>query len=374
MMRPGQVLGLIVAGVILTGAGVWLVGRQGDSGVAQDAQGPVLPLSQADLNTVTGLRIYKGDGSHATLRREAGRWSVVERGYAADSGQVRKLLLDLAALQIEEQKTADPGLYARLGVEDPVGAQATSTGVTVDAGGRQLGLIVGHTSGTRSVFVRVTGQARSVLATPQLAPDADPRHWLDRALLDVAPEEITQVDVAPKDGPAYRIRRGAPGAPEQYVLGPVPKGREVADASALAASAGALAGLQLDDVRKAGTTPGGAHASFLTRDGLLFAVSGSQEAERRFISIVASVPGAGAAAPAVARARDLNARLGGSGIRGAGLPLRHAVQAPGTAAEAAARPVAAPGAARHRPAPAAPPGLPFGPQAGPQGAAPQQSH
>ncbi len=131
MMRPAQVLGLVLAGVGLIGIGLWLVSRHGPDSAAEST-GPVLPLKQADLNAVTRLKIFKGDGSHATLTREATRWVVAERGYAADTGQVRKLLLDLSALQVEEQKTADPALYAKLGVEDPRGAQTQSTGLDID--------------------------------------------------------------------------------------------------------------------------------------------------------------------------------------------------------------------------------------------------
>ncbi len=179
MIRPAQVLSLVAAGLVLAGAGVWLVARHGADGVGEPAT-PVLPLSPADLNAVTRLEIFKGDGSRTTLTREATHWTVTQRGYPADTGQVRKLLLDLSNLKVEEQKTADPALYSKLGVEDPSGAQATGTGLTINVHGKALGLIVGKTSGTSSVYLRVTGQPQSLLANPQVAPDADPRHWLDR--------------------------------------------------------------------------------------------------------------------------------------------------------------------------------------------------
>jgi len=276
---------------------------------------------------VTRLRIFKGDGSHTTLTRGATDWVVTERGYPADTGQVRKLLLDLAALQVEERKTADPTLYSKLGVEDPGSARATGTGLDIDSHGKTLKLIVGKTSGTRAVYVRVAGQAQSLLATPQLAPDADPRHWLDRSILDIAPDQITEVDVTPHSGPAYTIKRSAAGAvpgPKQgaapgavsgaapsaapvYVVSPLPRGRELADAAAPATQAGALAALQLDDVRKPGTVAAVAHARFHTHDGLLLDIAGFQDAEQRYITVAVS-----AGTPAAQqRARDLNTRLSG---------------------------------------------------------------
>ncbi len=306
MIRPTQVLSLVAAGIVLAGAGVWLVSRNG-ADRAQETSGPVLALPQTDLNAVTRLRVFKGDGSHTTLTRTAAHWLVGERDFPADTGQVRKLLLDLAALQVEELKTADPSLYSKLGVENPGGAQTASTGIDIDFKGKTLSLIVGRTSGTRSVYVRVAGQAQSLLATPQLAPDADPRHWLDRSIVDIAPDQVTQIDLAPQGGPAYVIKHSAAGAATDFTVTPIPKGRELSDPSAAAAQAGALAGLQLDDVRKATAHPAASQSRIQTRDGLLLTLAGIQEGETRYISLVAA-----ATAPAAQqRAQELNARVSG---------------------------------------------------------------
>jgi hypothetical protein len=305
-MRASQVLSLAVAGLALAGVGLWLVSRREADSTAE-LSGPVLALKQNDLNAVTRLQIFKGDGSHVTLTRDATRWVVAERNYPADTGQVRKLLLDLSALQIEEQKTSDPALYAKLGVEDPRGAQTLSTGVTIDSNAKTLGLIVGKTSGTGAVYVRVTGSATSLLASPQLTPDADPRHWLDHSILDIAADQVNEVDVKTASGPEYVVKRsGSAGSPD-YSVSPLPKGRELADPAAPAAQAGALVGLQLDDVRKPGTQAPVAHATFHTGDGLIIALAGIQEGETRYLTVTVS-----ASAPAAQqRAQDLNARLAG---------------------------------------------------------------
>jgi len=357
MMRPGQVLGLIAAGVALTGSGLWLVSRHvADS--ALDAQGPVLPLKQDALNSVTALRIFKGDGSHATLTRAATGWIVAERGFPADTGQVRKLLLDLSGLQAEEQKTRDPTLYSKLGVEDPSGVQSASTGVAIDSTGSTVTLIVGKTFGTAGTFVRVAGQAQSLLATPQLTPDADPRHWLDRSLLDIAPDQVIEADVTPPQGPGYAVKRASQGSTE-YRVDPLPKGRELSDPSAPASQAGALAGLQLDDVRKAAADAAVAHASFRTSDGVVIVIAGHPQNEQRYISISVS----GDSAAAQQRARELNARLSGWEF-----------EIPGYRYETLFRPLEQLLKPKATPAPAA---LPFGPGNANKGgnkATPEQSH
>ncbi len=314
MIRPAQMLALIAAGIALLGSGLWLLSRHVADSVL-DGQVPVLPLKQDMVNSVVGLRIFKGDGSHATLARDATHWIVAERGYAADSGQVRKLLLDLSALQTEEQKTADPALYSEIGVEDPVGGKSASTGIDIGINSSKLTLIVGKTSGTEGTYVRVAGQAQSLLVTPQLAPDADPRHWLDRAVLDIAPDDITAVAVHPQAGPDYAVTRSAPGVVPEVVISPLPHGRELADAAAPAPQVGALAALQLDDVRKAGTGAGAVHATFHTRTGLVLALTGYPDAELRYVSfqVTTDVPAGRPAdlASAQQRAADLNARLAG---------------------------------------------------------------
>jgi len=362
MIRPAQVLSLVVAGLALASVGVWLASRHGTDSTAEPT-GPVLPLKQEDLNAVTRVGIFKGDGSHVTLTRDATHWVVAERGYPADTGQVRKLLLDLAALQIEEQKTSDPALYSKLGVEDPRGAQTSSTGVNIDLKGRTLGVIVGKTSGTGSVYLRVAGTAQSLLASPQLTPDADPRHWLDHSILDIPAEQVSEVDVKAVSGPEYAVKRGT--------VSPIPKGRELADPGAPTAQAGALVGLQLDDVRKATAHAPAAQATFRTADGLILTLAGIQEGETRYLTVIA-----GASAPALQqRVRDLNARLAGwefelPGYRYDTLfrPLEQLLKP-----LPAAKPAAAPKAPHS--AVAAPAALPLAPQN--QGAGkvtPQQSH
>jgi Domain of unknown function (DUF4340) len=306
MIRPAQVLSLIVAGGALAGAGLWLASRHNAETTA-DASGQVLPLKQNDLNAVTRLRIFRGDGSHTTLTRDATRWLVAERGYPADTGQVRKLLLDLSALRVEEQKTADPALYSKLGVEDPRGPQSGSTGLDIELNAKTISLIVGKTSGTGAVFVRLAATPQSLLASPQLTPDADPRHWLDRAILDIAPDQIVEIDLKVAGGPDYVIKRSGAAGGSEYVVSPIPKGRELSDPSAPAAQAGALAGLQLDDVRKAGTLAATASAIFRTRDGLTLTIAGLQQGATRYLTVAAT-----ANAPAAQqRAQDLNSRLGG---------------------------------------------------------------
>ena len=90
----------------------------------------VLPGLHQNVNAVTTVTLRKGDGTHATLQKDGSVWRVQERGWTADVGKVRKLLLDLGSLNIVEEKTRLPANYPQLGVEDVSSPKATGTPVS----------------------------------------------------------------------------------------------------------------------------------------------------------------------------------------------------------------------------------------------------
>src|SRR6187431_994052 len=117
---------LLLAAIVVVGLGLWVSSRKGtppDAGIGQ----PVLMALKTQLNEVTEVRISRGDGSKTTLKKQPMGWIVGEREYAADSGKVRKLLIDLSSLETVEIKTSDPAKYAQLGVEDTTGPTAAGT-------------------------------------------------------------------------------------------------------------------------------------------------------------------------------------------------------------------------------------------------------
>ena len=85
-----------------------------------------------------------------------------ERDYPADSGKVRKLLLDLAALNVVEEKTSVAENYPALGVEDTTSDKATGTRVDAVTPAKTYSLIVGKSSGVKSGYVRVASTAPSL--------------------------------------------------------------------------------------------------------------------------------------------------------------------------------------------------------------------
>lgn len=297
---------LFAAGVVLIALALWVSSRN-PSADAAGANQLVLPGLEHDLNAITQVKLVKGDGTHATLKKGATDWIVAERGYPADSSRVRKLLLDLANLKVLEEKTSNPGSYSEIGVEDVSSPKATGTRIELVEPGKTVSLIVGKLSGTDGTFVRVAGAKQSALASPQLTPETDPRRWLDSKLIALPQSRIKEVALKPATGPAYTVSR-ASAKEADFTVSDLPKGRELTSTSAPDSVAGALASLSLDDVRKAGG-PGSdpAHAKFETFDGLTVDVTGRKDGDNRYITLTAESSAKGTAE----EAKDLNARLDG---------------------------------------------------------------
>jgi hypothetical protein len=263
---------LALAALLATGGAFWLSSQRHLERAAR-AGDPLLPQLRGALNDVSEIRIARGDGSGVTLQRAADGWTVFERRYRADAGNVRKLLLDLAALEIVEEKTHDPQRYAVLGVEDVASPSATGTRIDVKKGsGAIQSVILGKTSGSREGYVRVAGAEPTFLAQPQVVAESNPARWLDTTLLDVPAERIRAVTL-PTAGQAPRNLEGPALAPTL---------------------AGALQTLTLEDLHPRPLEVAGREAAaaiqqarFVTWDGLVIEVRGRQEGARHWVAFAA---------------------------------------------------------------------------------------
>jgi hypothetical protein len=302
----------VVALLAIVGA-FWLSSQRVLPRAIQTGQ-PVLPGLEAKLNAITEVRIARGDGTVATLRRTETGWRVLERDFPADDAAIRRLLVDAAALEIVEEKTSDPKRYAQLDVDDVNGPAARGTLVMLLEDGKAdnaTALILGKADGRSHVFVRPSGAATTLLASPQLLADADPRRWLATGLLDIEATRVRRVSITTPGQPTYIAERaGEPGA--ALALTAVPAGRAVVDPASVDALAGALADLPFEDVLPRDpvgerSLPSGAEARFETTDGLTLDVRERELGSRRLVTIEA----AGSSEPSRAEAAQINARVSG---------------------------------------------------------------
>jgi hypothetical protein len=305
-MSPRRVAWLLVAGIAVIAFAIWLSSLRHLERATLTGD-LVLPGLEHAVNTVTEVRLRKGDGTLTTLRPGADGWSVTERAWPAQLSKLRKLLLDLGALNVVEEKTRLPANYPALGVEDVSSPKATGTEVEVVSPWHTWALIVGKPSGAKAGYVRVASAVQSLLAAPLVPVEADPKSWLEHALIDLPAERVREIEERPPAGPGFSASRQKK-EDAHFSVAPLPKGRELSGPGAADSLAAALSGLTLEDVAKAAPAdPKATHAFFRTFDGLEVQASGRQDGARSLVVLSAR-----ATAPAAGEeAQKLTARLAG---------------------------------------------------------------
>jgi hypothetical protein len=307
-MTARRVTLLFAIGIAVIVLAVWISGRN-QAGGDSIAGTRVLPGLESSVNDITEIRITKADRTQATLDRKATDWMVAQRGYPADSGKLRKLLLDLGSLQAVERKTAIARNYPVLGVESVTQPKATGARIDIVSRGRTWSLIVGNSVADDDCYVRVADSAQSLLASPLIMVDADPKLWLDPTVLDIAQSRISEVEEQPAKGPGFSVSRDKSSQADFTVHG-VPHGRELSGADAADTMGSALSALTLTDVTRAAPAPDGtvlSHAAFKTFDGLEIDISGYKQAANGYIEVAARA----ADKTAAAEAQQINARVQG---------------------------------------------------------------
>jgi uncharacterized protein DUF4340 len=306
-MSARRVAWLLAAAIAVIAFAIWLASRRHLERSIMAGE-LVLPGLEHSVNTVTAVRLRKAGDIHTTLQLDGGAWSVAERGWPAEVSKVRKLLLNLGALNIVEEKTRLAANYPALGVEDVSAPNAGGTRVEVIAPTRSWALIVGKSSSAKSGYVRVADAQQTVLAAPLLSVDADPKVWLEQALIDLPAARVRQIEEKPAQGPAFSAAREKKEQ-TNFTVSPLPKGRTLTGPAAAEPLAGALGSLTLDDVRKADAAAAAyaSHALFRTFDGLEVELAGRKDGAHPLVMITAR----STAPPAAAEAQKLSARLNG---------------------------------------------------------------
>ena len=334
-MNARRVTWLLVAGVAVIAFAIWL-SSQRHLERATLAGDPVLPGLERGVNTVTSVALHKGDATHVTLEKQPTQWLVAERGWPAARGKVRKLLLDLGALSVVEEKTRVRPTTRSWAWRTWQRPRPPAPCVSVVSPAQKWALILGKPSGAKSGYVRIPGTDRSLLAAPLVAAEADPKAWLDRAVLDVPLERMREIEAHGADGTTYTAtRQKADDA--HFSIATLPKGRELSSPAAADALGTALSAVTLDDVARAGGTTGSAGAAHrvphLRRAG--DRGRGSQGGRASLLSSrplhhPCQRPGSpGAQRPPV-----------GVGVRGPRLPVRRDLRAGRGTAEACSEPAA----------------------------------
>jgi hypothetical protein len=281
-MRRRGLYALLTAAIALAVLAAIVVHRGDREASAPPPGERALPGLADKLAMVDFLRLRRGDAT-VNLKQSDHGWAVVEKGgYPANQERVRKLLLQLAELELIEPKTDRPELLSRLDLDDP--ANGSSTLVTIgDRNGGMAGqIIIGRrrpsdlTSGEEGVYIRKPDSEQAWLARGSFELGGDALSWVDRRIIDIAPARVASVvlttpDLAAPDGGAVTIARGSADLP--FAIDGLPADAKPKPDEALAAPAGALEALDLADVKPAAEEPipedGATTAAFTTFDGLV---------------------------------------------------------------------------------------------------------
>ena len=301
MSRRGiRILAAVVAVLVLT---VLLLDSTNDT--AGHAQGERLLGGFAEqANEAQRIRIVRANAEPLTIRRESERWIVDARdGYAADIGKLRTLIVALAEARIVEEKTANPALYNRLGVDDPENGGGGNK-ITVAGDGFSYDVILGNPAQGEFRYARLAGGESSYLIDrnpdlPQAAGD-----WLFPEVIDISADRMRRVVIEHDGGETITVEKSAEELTD-FGVTEVPQGRELSYATVGNGIADALSRLTLDDVRR---TIGGTPAStavFETWGGLRITAAVSTDDDASWVTFSAESEADDE------QANDINERLSG---------------------------------------------------------------
>jgi hypothetical protein len=303
----------LAAGAIILAALAAVALRSRDGAVSDAAAGqPALPGLADKLASVNFIRLRRGDAT-VNFKRSGEAWTVVEKGgYPADQERVRKLLLQLAQLELVEPKTDRSELLARLDLDDPANGTSTLVAVQDRSGAPPWQLIIGRrrpndiAGGEEGVYVRKPDSPQAWLARGAFALGGDARAWLDRRIIDIAPTRVASVVLTASDGSSVTVARTSSDLP--FAIDGLAADARPKPDQALAAPAGVLDALTLADVKPAPAPlmadEDGTTAALTTFDGLVVGLRLAPPDRGDWLAVEISGFGVGEDA-----AKALNARL-----------------------------------------------------------------
>jgi hypothetical protein len=297
-MRRGRLVLLGAAALIGAAAiGVVVWQREAPRTEAAIIDAPVFPDITPRLADAARIEVRRHDGT-VTLERRDGTWGIAERShYPARAERVREVFTGLAELRLIEERTGNPELFSRLGLEDVTVAGGTSQLLTVtDGQGATIAeLIVGRrrirTAGNlpEAIYVRRPSENRTYLAEGALRLDTDPMLWVEREVLDIKRQRVARVTARRAGAEPVTVVRADPAAEQAAVADPPeefkPEQHKVDDLPR------ALEWFSFNDVRPAADlaqAEEAGEAHIVTFDGLSLAIRVVRADDKRWAIVSAS--------------------------------------------------------------------------------------
>ena len=277
-----QVLLAIVVALILT---IFAVETTDDPSSISQGQ-PLLPGFSEQANEAQRVRVLFSDADPLAIRREAGNWVISARDdYLADLGKLRQFILALAEARVIEEKTSNPDLYEKLGVNDPEDG-GSGAKVSVSGEGFSYTVILGDSAQGNHRYVRLADEQSSYLIDKDPDLSQEIGDWLQPDILDIDSKRIRTVSIEHDNGEKITIEKSAEELTDFTALD-IPEGRELSYATIGNGIAGALKQLELDDVRKAREGAPVTSAVFETWGGLRIRAAVSTDNDESWVAFAA---------------------------------------------------------------------------------------
>lgn len=215
----------------------------------------LFPELAEKINDVSEL-IIRDNQTALTVHRVSGKWGIAESdGYPAQVDKVKQTVLAVSDLNIVAEKTNNPDLYKRLGVEDPDSQGSASHLLTLTSDGDELvKLIVGNTRRSKSassapgLYVRIPGQQQALLVEGRLTVSADIIQWIKRDIINIEGDRVSAVKIRPTGEPEAVLKRDNLG--DDLELQNIPEGKVQQSEYLISRMATILENIFVDGVRK----------------------------------------------------------------------------------------------------------------------------
>ena len=215
----------------------------------------LFPELSGRINDVSELAVREGQ-SVLTVRLVSDNWSIAEAdNYPALVDKVKQTVLAVSDLRIIAEKTDNPDLYKRLGVEDPDSKGATSHLMTLADNGDVLAeLVVGKTrrsksaAGAPGLYVRIPDRQQALLVDGRLSVSADIIDWIKRDIINIEGDRVNAVRLLPAGGMEVSLNRQQPA--DGLALQDIPEGKEQASEYLIGRMASVLENIYVEGVKK----------------------------------------------------------------------------------------------------------------------------
>ena len=279
-MRRNSLFGLGLAAVAAVVLAIVLVGREASENQTLDGDERMFAGLLGRANDVSIIEVV-GGGEKFSIERVGERWIVPEKSnYPAKFEVVKKVIMDVAELELTAKKTNDPERHGVLGLASPSAEMGGALALQLfDQEGASLAsLLVGDKdrSGRDLRYVRYPNDNQAWLGSggPEVAVDL--LDWVDKNLISIRHDRVRKIFFSHEDGDSTELER-LDRALFKYSIKNLPSGMKMASPAIVNASGGALSFLQFLDVRPLVEVSAGVEPVTRTRlqtwDGLIVTIS-----------------------------------------------------------------------------------------------------